>query len=73
MTWRELLGYVCVLAFTWQYVLLPILLFIGACLGKQIIVPNLDIASMMTILTGMLGIGLQKTYERVKGVDPYQK
>ena len=67
ITWRELLGYVCVVAFAWQYVALPVLLFTCAAFGHQISVPSLDMASMMTILLGMLGIGLQKTYEKVKG------
>ncbi len=68
LTWREIVGYTCAAAFAWQFVLLPISLFVAASLNHPISPPTFDITTMVTVLMGMLGIGGLKTYERVKGL-----
>lgn len=72
-TWRECIGYICALAFGWQFVVLPILLFIGAASGHPVPVPVFDVSSMTTILMGMLGLGTMRTYEKLKGVSGDQR
>src|ERR1051326_1428854 len=59
--WRPCVGWVCALAFTWQFVILPILLFIGSALGHPVPVPNFDFTTMLTVLMGMLGLGAMRT------------
>lgn len=55
-TWRELLGFVCVAAFTWEFVLKPILVFLIVTTGHPTpILPQLDVSQLMTILMTMLG------------------
>lgn len=67
--WRPCIGWVCALAFAWQFVGLPIFLFIGQAVGHVIVPPVFDISTMVTVLMGMLGIGGLRTYEKIKGVN----
>lgn len=62
--WRPAVGWVCASAFAWQFVVLPVLLFIGSAVGHQIQAPTFDISTMLTVLTGMLGLGTLRTYEK---------
>ncbi len=66
--WRPCVGWVCALAFAWQFVLLPIFLFIGHLTGHPVQAPVFDISTMLTVLMGMLGLGSLRTYEKVKGL-----
>lgn len=63
--WRPCVGWVCALAFSWQFILLPILLFIGEATGHHIPVPQFDFSTMSTVLMGMLGLGSLRTYEKI--------
>lgn len=68
MTWRELLGYVCVAAFTWVYVLQPIFIFFLVVFGApKPVLPELDVAQLMMLLMTMLGAYGFQSYEKVKG------
>lgn len=64
--WRPFIGWVCGLAFAWQFIGLPIFLFISNALGHPVQPPVFDTASMTTVLLGMLGLGSLRTYEKVK-------
>lgn len=66
--WRPFVGWICACSFAWQFVILPILLFIGNAVGHPIPVPAFDFNSMTTVLMGMLGMGGLRTYEKLKGV-----
>jgi hypothetical protein len=55
-TWRECLGYVCVLAVAYHFVLQPFLVFLLSLAGMSVILPALDMTGLMTILSAMLGI-----------------
>jgi hypothetical protein len=35
---------------------------------KTVVLPTLDTAQLMPILTGLLGLGVLRTYEKFKGV-----
>ncbi len=66
---RPFMIWVCGVAFAWQYVLMPIALFIRACYDlPEIPLPALDMNSMMPVLGGLLGLGAFRSYEKVKGV-----
>lgn len=67
--WRPALGWVCVTAYAFNYILLP--------LGNWVVkffdanapaILALDTAELTTLLFGMLGIGGLRTFEKVKGV-----
>ncbi len=66
--WRPFVGWICGVSFAWQFVALPILLFIGNATGHVIAVPAFDSGTMMTLLMGMLGLVGARSYEKVAGV-----
>lgn len=63
---RPAIMWICAAAFSWQFVILPILLFINAEFGYSILVPVFDTTSMISILTGMLGLGVMRSYDKSK-------
>lgn len=67
--WRPFIGWTCGTAFAYHFVAQPLFIFIMTYLGYP--VPNLpefDMASLMTVLMGMLGLGGLRTYEKAKGL-----
>ena len=69
--WRPFIGWVCGLAFTWAFLLYPILSFLVVAFGLPAdltLVPELDLASMMPVLMGMLGLGAMRSWEKREGV-----
>ena len=67
--WRPSVGWVCSLAFAWQFLFLPIFLFIGQATGHPFSAPVFDISTMVTVLMGLLGMGTLRTYEKIKGLS----
>lgn len=68
--WRPAAGWVCVTGLFYQYVLYPLLIWIWAFAGIEgAPPPSLNMQVMMTLLFGMLGIGAQRSYDKLKGTD----
>lgn len=74
--WRPAVGWICASALGWQFVLLPVfttvVTTIAAYTGAEISFEGLitlDTATLLPILLGMLGLSVQRTYERTKGVQ----
>jgi len=73
--WRPMVGWVCAVAFAYSYVLLPFLQFLAFTFGsaemvKQLaLLPQLDLAGMLPVLFGMLGLGALRSVEKVKGAE----
>lgn len=73
--WRPFVGWTCGLAFAYAYVLLPFLQFLAFTFGtaemvKQLaMLPDLDLAGMLPVLFGMLGLGALRSVEKVKGAE----
>jgi hypothetical protein len=72
--WRPATGWVCVCGFAYQFVLAPVMTWvtniIGVAIGAAIPpAPILSINDLMVVLTGILGLGIQRTVERVQGVS----
>lgn len=67
LPWRSFVGMSCAFAFTWAYVIQPILVFVGAAVGHQISVPRIDFADMMPVLMAMLGMGGWHMYDKYAG------
>lgn len=66
--WRPAVGWVCVAAFAYTFVLMPFASFIALAVGMDpellAALPDLDIGAMMPVLLGMLGLGAMRTYEK---------
>lgn len=69
--WRPFIGWVCGLAFTWAFLLYPVFSFFVVALGLPVdltLVPDFDLAAMMPVLMGMLGLGAMRSWEKREGV-----
>ena len=68
--WRPFVGWTCGFAFAYAYVFKPMLFFAIYTYGdaetvKQIsALPELDLATMLPVLFGMLGLGAYRSFEK---------
>ena len=67
--WRPFVGWVSALGLAMQFIVSPILTWVGMLAGHNIAFPALDISVLMTLLFGMLGLGALRTQEKLKGVQ----
>ena len=67
--WRPFIGWVCGVSFAYHFVLQPVLVFTLTYLGHPVPeLPEFDMASLMTVLGGLLGLGGLRTFEKYKGI-----
>ena len=67
--WRPAVGWTCVAGLAYQFILQPVLPWVVALFGAQVPpLPSIDNESLMVLLTGMLGLGGLRTFEKTKGV-----
>ena len=67
--WRPFIGWVCGIAFAYHFVFQPLLVFILIYAGHPVPeLPEFDMASLMTVLGGLLGLGSLRTFEKYKGI-----
>ncbi|TXN33875.1 3TM-type holin [Methylobacterium sp. WL19] len=72
--WRPSVGWICVAALGYQYLFAPIFTWLGAMIGVALGIafpapPTLIMTDILPILAALLGLGAQRTYERVSGVS----
>ncbi len=68
--WRPFIGWVCGIAFSYHFVLQPILAFIIANLNDgKVSLPNFDMNELSTVLMGILGLGGLRTLEKIKNIS----
>ena len=67
--WRGGLGWVCTLAYLFDFVLQPLLVSLSALAGHPIGLARLDLGDLSTLTLGMLGLGGLHVAERIKGVS----
>ena len=68
--WRPAIGWVCASAFAYHFVLQPLIVFGVLSAGVDLpALPEFDMASLMTVMMGMLGLGGLRTYEKQKGIS----
>ena len=66
--WRPFIGWVCGSAFAANFLILPIAKMVAAFQGIPFDVEPLDLSVMLPVLGGMLGLGLMRSQEKLKGV-----
>ena len=67
--WRPAVGWVCVSGLAIQYVLSPLLEWGTLLASHPVKGPTLDMATLMPLLTGLLGLAGLRTYEKVKAAE----
>lgn len=66
---RPAIMWICAAAMGYHFVLQPFLVFGVLVAGVEIpALPELDMASLMPVLLGILGLGGMRSYEKVKGI-----
>jgi hypothetical protein len=63
--WRPAVGWICVVALGYHYVLAPFIDGILQAFHIDVTLTQLNIADLMTILCGMLGLGAFRTAEKI--------
>ena len=66
--WRPAVGWVCALGLGYQFLARPLLTFGVGLAGIKLEAPALELGTLMTLLTGMLGFGALRTAEKIQGV-----
>jgi hypothetical protein len=67
--WRPAVGWCCVLGMAGNFMVIPFTNFVLALLSIEVIIPLIDLETMMPVLMGMLGLGAMRSYEKTKGVS----
>lgn len=66
--WRPATGWACVAGLIYQFLAMPILPWVVTVMGATVPpMPAIDNETLMVLLTGMLGLGGLRTFEKVKG------
>ena len=72
--WRPAVGWVCAISlfvYFVPYCLAAVFIWAWQCYTSHTLVPrpDLGIADLIALLTGMLGLGTMRTFDKIKGVD----
>lgn len=66
--WRPACGWVCAAGLGYTFLLRPLLPWIAALFGAAVpALPVIETDTLMVLLSGMLGLGGLRTFERVRG------
>jgi len=66
---RPAIMWICAAAMAYHFILQPFLVFGVLVAGVELpTLPELDMASLMPVLMGILGLGGMRSYEKVKGI-----
>ncbi len=65
---RPFIMWVCGLGCAWNWLGLPICIFISHVINHPIDVSQANLTEMMPLLMGMLGLGSMRTFEKLNGV-----
>jgi Holin of 3TMs, for gene-transfer release len=63
--WRPFIGWTCGGAYAYHFVFQAFLKMVFAAFGHPIDLPTISISEMTPVMTGMLGLGVLRTYEKV--------
>jgi hypothetical protein len=66
--WRPAAGWVCVVSLFYNFILQPFIPWCMTLLGKSVPpLPPMDSETLYALLTGLLGLGGLRTFERTRG------
>ena len=66
--WRPAIGWICGLGMLSNFIIVPMTNFVLALTGSPVVVPLIELETMMPVLLGMLGLGGMRSYEKAKGI-----
>jgi hypothetical protein len=67
--WRPFVGWVCGVAFAYNYVFMPFIVYVVHCFNTSLPgMPTLEMSELSTLLMGMLGLGAMRSYDKKNGV-----
>jgi hypothetical protein len=67
--WRPAVGWICVFALAWYYVLAPFSTWLMSIFKIESTIPMFETGELTTLLFGLLGIGGMRTFEKIRGVS----
>lgn len=67
--WRPFVGWVCGMGLATQFLVRPIFVWASALFKHPTDFPPLDMGTLMVLLTGMLGFGGLRTYEKTQNAE----
>ena len=67
--WRPAVGWVCVLGMAGNFITIPFTNMILELFEYDVVIPLIDMETLLPVLLGMLGLGAMRTVEKVKQVD----
>lgn len=70
--WRPFIGWTCGVIFAYNYIVYQVLKFLLVVFhwqGDMSLLPVLAIAEVMPVLLGILGLGMMRTHEKVRGAE----
>lgn len=67
--WRPFIGWVCGLGIAYQVLLAPVLNGLLMAFGVTSAFPLVDTALLQSLIGGMLGLGVARSYEKSKNVE----
>lgn len=65
--WRPYIGWICGTALVSDFIVRPLFTWIASLAGHPVMYPALDTSTLLTLLTGMLGFGAMRSYDKVNG------
>jgi len=67
--WRPAVGWTCCLGLAGNFILIPMGNFVMTLAGSDVLIPLIDVSTMMPVLLGMLGLGSMRTVEKIRKVE----
>ena len=75
--WRPTIGWICGLGLLYTFLLKPLLPFVFQCgaiiTGRDVasvpLLPDVPMGDLIILLSGMLGLGVMRSMEKIKGVS----
>ena len=67
--WRPAIGWICALGMAGNFLIIPFVNMGLELAGTDVLIPMIQLAEMMPVLMGMLGLGAMRSFEEAKGVS----
>jgi hypothetical protein len=67
--WRPAIGWICALGMAGNFITIPFANMVLELMDQDVVIPLIDMETLLPVLLGMLGLGAMRTVEKVKKVD----